>query len=426
MAGSCVLAYRSRRSGCARPSERKHHLQGKQAMEHGPLKGVVVLDLSRAIAGPFCTMVLGDLGADVIKIELPETGDETRRWGPPFVEECGAAYVGFNRNKRSVAIDLHADEGRQQILELAAHADVVVENFRPGTMKRFGIDESALKAINPELIYCAISGYGQHGPLAKHGAMDLIIQAMSGLMSLNGDPDGRPVKAAVPVADLLGGFTAAFSVLGALLGRARGFKSDRMLDISMLDVLITMLAQPIVAYQMSGVEPKRHGNAHELMSPYTSFSTQTRDIVVSLANQKRWRQLCSIDEFSALGTDTRYQTQELRNEHRALLGDALQRILVLQPAEYWIERFLALGLPAAPVNSVPEILADPHLSQRQTLIDLEYPPGSGNRVAVPGMPWRDVSSRMPVRNPPTLGQHTEEVFAQFGLTQPQQSGLLMD
>jgi formyl-CoA transferase/CoA:oxalate CoA-transferase len=282
-------------------------------------------------------------------------------------------------------------------------------------MARFGIDEPILKAINPKLIYCSISGYGQHGPLAKHGAMDLIIQAMSGLMSLTGEPHGRPVKAAVPIADLFGGFTAAFSILAALLARKRGSDIGATLDISMLDVLVTMLGQVVVAYQMSGAEPQRHGNAHELMAPYTAFRTATRDLVISLANQKRWMQLCSLGEFSKLGTETTYQTQALRNQHRDLLCAEIEQILRTQPVEYWLEHFLSLGLPAAPVNTVPEILADPHLSQRGTLLQLEYPPGSDRHVTVPGMPWRDVSTRAPVRNPPALGQHTEEVFAQFGI-----------
>ncbi|WP_304991771.1 CaiB/BaiF CoA transferase family protein [Burkholderia plantarii] len=372
--------------------------------------------MTRALSGPFCTMVLGDLGADVIKVELPGTGDETRQWGAPFAETCGAAFIGFNRNKRSVEIDLHTETGQRQLIELAAHADVVVENFRPGTMRRFGVDEAVLKARNPELIYCSISGYGQHGPLAQQGAMDLIIQAISGVMSLTGEPDGRPVKAAVPIADLLGGFGAAFAVLAALLGRARGTaSSNRAIDISMLDMLITVLGQPIVAHQMSGREPQRHGNAHETIAPYTSLRTATRDIVVSLANDKRWRQLCSIAPFAALADDPRYATQPLRNRHRDALCAELESILTTRPAEHWLDAMLALGLPAAPVNSVPEILAHPHLAERGTLLEVEYPPRSGRRIAVPGMPWRDVAASRPVLDPPALGQHTDEIFARYGI-----------
>ncbi|APA90338.1 CoA transferase (plasmid) [Paraburkholderia sprentiae WSM5005] len=385
-------------------------------MERGALDGIVVLDLTRALSGPFCTMVLGDLGADVIKVELPGAGDEARHWGAPFAETCGAAFIGFNRNKRSVEIDLHTEAGQRQLVELAAHADVVVENFRPGTTRRFGVDEPVLKARNPELIYCSISGYGQHGPLAQQGAMDLIIQAISGVMSLNGEPNGRPVKAAVPIADLWGGFGAAFAVVAALLGRARGTThANRAIDISMLDMLITMLGQPIVAHQMSGQEPKRYGNAHETIAPYTSFRTATRDIVVSLANDKRWRQLCSIAEFALLEQDARYATQALRNRNRDALYVELEAILVSRPVEHWLDAMLLLGLPVAPVNSVPEILAHSHLAERGTLLEVEYPPQSGRRVAVPGMPRRDVASSRPVLDPPSLGQHTDEIFARYGL-----------
>ena len=384
-------------------------------MSRGPLDGVVVLDLTRALSGPFCTMLLGDLGGNVIKVELPEGGDESRRWGPPYVDDCGAAFIGFNRNKRSVTIDLHTDAGRSTFLALAAQADVVVENFRPGTMKRFGVDATALKALNPKLIYCAISGYGQTGPLANHGAMDLIIQAMSGLMSLTGETDGRPVKAAVPVADLLGGFTAAFSVVAAVLARARGIETSPVLDISMLDVLVTMLGQVIVAYQMTGSEPQRFGNAHELIAPYTAFRTSTKDLVISLANQKRWTQFCSLPDFEVLVQEPLFETQEKRNAYRDTLCVAVEKILVTKPAEFWLERFFALGLPAAPVNSVPEMLANAQIAHRGTLMEVEYPPESGQYLAVPGMPWRDVSARCAVRNPPSLGQHTAEILAEFGM-----------
>lgn len=384
-------------------------------MLRGPLENIVILDLTRALAGPFCSMVLGDLGADVIKIEMPGRGDDARSWGPPFIDGSGGAFIGFNRNKRSVTLDLHEAADRRTLLEMVRQADVLLENFSPGTMARFGLDEAALKQANPELIYCSISGYGQQGPLANYAAMDLVIQAMSGVMSLTGEPQGRPVKAAVPVADLFGGFTAALSILGALLSRERGYEPRNRLDVSMLDALVTMLGQAVVASRISGEAPRRFGNSHELIAPYTSFRTATQDVVISLVNQKHWQLICAAAPFAALADEPDYRTQADRNAHRARLCDALQTILLTRAARDWLDLLLPLGVPVAPVNSVPEILAHPHLKQRGTMIEVEYPAGSGRRVEIPGMPWRDVASGRPVRDPPALGQHNEEVLAQFGI-----------
>jgi len=383
-------------------------------MSKGALDGVVVLDVTQALAGPFGGMLLGDIGADVIKIELPGPGDGARRWGPPFIAGSGPTYIGFNRNKRSVAIDLHTEEGRAQFKTLVAGADVVLENFRPGTMDRFGVGYDVLRAIKPDLIYCAISGYGQSGPLANRAAMDLMIQAVSGMMSVTGEPEGAPVKGAAPIADLMGGFSAAFSILAALHERDKTGEG-RKIDISMLDAMVTVLGQSVVAYTISGEPPQRQGNAHHLMAPYQSFRTATKDFVVSLTTQKRWELFCSIPQFRHLLEQPQYLTQELRNANRKPLVAEIQEILLTESCEHWMDELLRLKLPAAPVNSIPDILADPHLEQRGTLLEVEYPDGSGRRVKTPGMPWRDVAADREIRNPPTLGQHTAEVFAEFGV-----------
>ena len=379
----------------------------------GALDGIIVLDVTQALAGPFCGMVLGDIGADVIKIELPD-GDGVRRWGPPFSGDSGPTYIGFNRNKRSVVLDLHTAEGRSAFIEMVAKADVVIENFRPGTMSKFGVGYETLRQHKSDLIYCSISGYGQRGPLAKQPAMDLMIQAVSGMMSLTGEPEGRPVKAASPISDLMGGFAGAFSILAAIRERDRTGQG-RLIDVSMLDVMLTLLGQSIVAYTVSGEVPRRQGNAHQLMAPYQSFRTATREIVISLAIQKRWSLLCTLPEFKHLFGKDIYATQELRNQHRVVLCREIEDIFMKQPADYWLGELLRLGLPVAPVNSLPEILADPHLAQRGSLMEVEYPPGSGKRIKIPGMPWRDVAAQRPPRDPPAIGQHTAEVFQQFGI-----------
>ena len=383
-------------------------------MGRGALDGIVVLDATQALSGPFCGMVLGDIGADVIKIELPE-GDGVRRWGPPFAGDSGPTYVGFNRNKRSVVIDLRTSDGRSAFLKMVTRADVVIENFRPGTMQRFGLGYETLREHKSNLVYCAISGYGQSGPLAKQPAMDLMIQAISGMMSLTGEPDGRPAKAAAPITDLMGGFAGAFSILAAIRERDRT-GLGRFIDVSMLDVMLTMLGQSIVAYMMSGEPPRRQGTAHQLMAPYQSFRTATREIVVSLAIQKRWELLCSLPEFKHLLGKAGYATQPERNANRLALCREIEDILMTQPAEYWLEALHRLRLPVAPVNSLSEILNEPHLAHRGSLLEVEYPPGSGNRIKIPGMPWRDAASDKPLRNPPAIGEHTAQVFREFGIT----------
>jgi len=382
-------------------------------MSGGPLAGVRVIDATRALAGPLATMVLGDLGADVIKLEMPGAGDETRFWGPPFVADAGPTLLGFNRSKRSVALDLHTDEGRATCLKLVATADVFVENFRPGTMARFRLDYEAMRAVRPDLVYCSISGYGQTGPMASRPAVDLMVQAVSGLMSLTGEPSGRPVKAAAPVADVMGGLSAAISILGALTQRARTGEG-RYLDIAMLDGMIALLGQSVAAFGMTGRKPGRLGNGHALMAPYESFETADREIVIAVTNEKTWTSLCQLPECAPLAADPRFATQPLRNENRASLVPAVAAALKTRPSAYWLAECDRLGIPAEPINDIDEILKTDQIRARGILLPVEYPPGSGTHISIAGMPWRDVAADGPVRSPPSLGQHTEEVLRELG------------
>jgi crotonobetainyl-CoA:carnitine CoA-transferase CaiB-like acyl-CoA transferase len=382
-------------------------------MSAGALAGIRVLDATRALAGPLCTMILGDLGADVIKLEMPGAGDETRFWGPPFAGgDAGPTLIGFNRNKRSVALDLHTAEGQATCLELARSSDVFVENFRPGTMQRFALGYDAMRAVRPDIIYCSVSGYGQTGPMASRPAVDLMVQAVSGLMSQTGEPAGRPVKAAAPVADVVGGFSATVAIMAALMERKQT-GAGRYLDISMLDAMVALMGQNVAAWGMTGKGPARWGNGHPLMAPYESFRTADREIVVAVTNDKSWASLCKLPEFRSLAKDERFAEPALRNSNRAVLVPAFEAILQTRPASYWLSLFDASGIPAEPINTLPEILDHPQVKGRGMLIEVEYPAGSGNRIRTAGMPWRAVAADRPVLSPPGLGQHTEEVLSKL-------------
>jgi crotonobetainyl-CoA:carnitine CoA-transferase CaiB-like acyl-CoA transferase len=358
-------------------------------------------------------MILGDLGADVIKLEMPGAGDETRFWGPPFAGgDAGPTLIGFNRNKRSVALDLHTAEGQATCLELARSSDVFVENFRPGTMQRFALGYDAMRAVRPDIIYCSVSGYGQTGPMASRPAVDLMVQAVSGLMSQTGEPGGRPVKAAAPVADVVGGFSATVAIMAALMERKQT-GAGRYLDISMLDAMVALMGQNVAAWGMTGKGPARWGNGHPLMAPYESFRTADREIVVAVTNDKSWASLCKLREFQSLAKDERFAEPALRNSNRAVLVPAFEAILQTRPASYWLSLFDASGIPAEPINTLPEILDHAQVKGRGMLIEVEYPPGSGNRIRTAGMPWRAVAADRPVLSPPGLGQHTEEVLSKL-------------
>ncbi|WP_426959541.1 CaiB/BaiF CoA transferase family protein [Muricoccus radiodurans] len=381
-------------------------------MSGGPLAGIRVLDTTRALAGPLATMVLGDLGADVIKIEVPGVGDETRYWGPPFAGDAGPTLIGYNRNKRSVCLDLRTKEGREACLELARGSDVFVENFRPGTVRRFGLDYDAVRAVRPDVIYCSISGYGQTGPIAQRPAVDLMVQAFGGLMAQTGEPEGRPMKAAAPVADTMAGLSGAIAIMGALMERGRTGEG-RFLDISMLDGLVALMGQSIAAWGMSGSVPRRWGNAHPLMAPYESFRAADRELVIAVTNDKSWASLMTIEDFAHLRDDPRFVDQPARNRARGAVISALEEIFPRRTAAEWLARLDAVGIPAEPVNTLAEVATHPQVADRGMLVEFEYPPGSGTRIRTAGMPWRDVARAGPVRPPPSLGQHSDEVLAEL-------------
>jgi crotonobetainyl-CoA:carnitine CoA-transferase CaiB-like acyl-CoA transferase len=370
----------------------------------GALDGIRIVDVSRALAGPFSTMLMGDLGADVVKLEMPGTGDESRYWGPPF-----ATYMSSNRNKRSVTVDLHTAEGQQVCLDLIKGADILVENFRPGTMKRFNLDYDKVVQVKPDIIYCSISAYGQTGPMSHRPGIDLMVQAISGLMSQTGPADGKAYKAGGPIADIVGGFSAVVSIMASLMERRLTGKG-RYIDIAMLDAMMMVLNQQIVTYTATGKPYARVGNAHPLMAPYESFEASDREFVMAVTNQKAWMAFISIPEFAFLGEDAEFKTQVSRNLNRKRMLGEIYRVFKTKTADYWLQALDQRGIPSESILTLPEVVSHPHVQDRGSLLEIEYPPGSGEKVVIPGMPWRDVAAPAQWRDPPTLGQHTEEVM----------------
>jgi crotonobetainyl-CoA:carnitine CoA-transferase CaiB-like acyl-CoA transferase len=378
---------------------------------HGPLAGLRVLDLSRVLAGPLCTMILGDLGADVVKVERPGTGDDTRTWGPPWSEgpdgRESAYYLCVNRNKRSVAADLKTEEGRALVRRLARDADVLVENFAPGTMERAGLGWDDLSAGNPRLVWCTITGYGADGPEAGRPGYDFSVQARAGWMAITGEPGGAPTKVGVAVVDVLTGQNAALAILAALRERDAGGQGQRV-EVSLFDSALAGLVNVTQAALVTGREPVRWGNAHATIVPYQTFDAADRAIVVAVGNDAQWRRLCEALGADALLADARFATNPGRIEHRAEVSAALAEIIRGGTAAEWLGVLEAAGVPCAPVQTVGEALRDPVLTERGgtwPITGATY----GTVETVPS-PLRFERTPAGVSRPaPALGEHTAEV-----------------
>jgi formyl-CoA transferase len=372
-----------------------------------PLYGIRVLDLSRVLAGPYCTMVLGDLGADVIKVESPE-GDETRGWGPPFTKGESAYYLCVNRNKRSIVVDFKTEQGCGTIHELIKRSDVLVENFRPGTLARFALDYDAASAINPNLIYCSITGFGHTGPLRDKPGYDFMIQAMGGLMSITGEPDGEPMKVGVAVADLFAGQNAVIAILAALQARTQTGKGQH-LDISLFDSQVAMLANVASNYLISGSLPKRYGNAHANIVPYQSFEASDTWFVVALGNDRQFETLCEILGHRELINNSRFHLNAERVKYRDELTSILKPIFLTKTSNEWISMLEAAGIPCGPIHKLDKVFSMPQVEARGMSIQMEHPEIEDLRLV--GSPLK--FSETPVeyrRPPPRLGEHTEEIL----------------
>lgn len=375
-----------------------------------PLDGLKVLDLSRVLAGPWCTMTLGDMGADVWKVEHPQRGDDTRSWGPPFFETEAAYYLFANRNKRSVAIDLKHPEGRKLVLEMALKADVLVENFRTGALAAYGLDWESLKKANTRLIYCSISGYGRTGPKANHAGYDYLAQAECGLMSITGERDGPPMKVGVAIVDLMCGMTATQGVLAALAARERTGRGQ-LVDCALLDVGVAALANVAASSLITGARPKRYGNAHATVVPYEAFHAADGDFVVTVGNDLQFQALCQqVIDKPELASDARFATNPARIKHLETLSDRLNACFGEQPVNYWLERLTGAGIPAGRIREVPEVLAAPEVLARDMVVEVAHPLGGLKMVGTPiklsDTPLKDDTA------PPMLGQHTDEILAE--------------
>jgi crotonobetainyl-CoA:carnitine CoA-transferase CaiB-like acyl-CoA transferase len=386
-----------------------------QAMK--PLEGVKVLELARILAGPWAGQTLADLGADVVKIERPGQGDDTRGWGPPFVEaaEGGHLSAGYfhscNRGKRSVAVDFETPEGQEVVRRLAAEADVLIENFKVGGLRKYGLDYESLKQVNPRLVYCSITGFGQTGPYAPRAGYDFIIQAMGGIMDLTGEPDAEPQKPGVAFADIFTGLYSVIGILGAL--RRRDLTGEGgYLDMALLDTQVSVLANQALNYLVSGQVPKRMGNAHPNIVPYQVFPVSDGHVIVAVGNDGQFAKFVRVLGRPELAEDPRFRTNTDRVKNRAILVPLLTEILLQRGRDELLAALVPEAVPAGPINSVADVFADPQVIARAMRLDLSAPAARGGAIPTVRSPvLLDGAPLVAERPSPGLGQHTNEVLS---------------
>jgi len=373
-----------------------------------PLEGLKVLDLSHALAGPFCSTMLADYGAEVIKIEPPGSGDIARAWGTKLPGGETDYFVGLHRNKKGIVLDLKNPEGKETFLKMVERCDVVLENFRAGTLERLGLDYKVARERNPGIIYCSISGFGQDGPYRDRPALDLILQAESGMISATGEIGGRGARAGVSVADLTAGMNAAFSIMVALRVKdATGF--GQSIDVSMLEGQLPLLGVMIGSYFATGEIPGPMGTAYKALLPYQTFQTQTQDLALAVGSEKLWREFCPAIGCPELTDDPKFRTNSDRNQNRKELIDKLQAVFLTDTYQAWEERLVKAGIPVGAINNIAQVVEHPQVKARGAIVEMDHP--KAGKVKVVGVPVRFSETPGAVRTPsPSLGEHTEDVL----------------
>lgn len=384
-----------------------------------PLAGIRIFDLTRILAGPTCTQLLGDLGADVIKVERPGVGDDTRSWGPPYVKDAdgddtteSAYYLSANRNKRSITIDLRSDEGVALAKQLIAKSDVLIENFKVGSLAKLGLDYADLKEEFPGLVYCSVTGFGQTGPYAPRTGYDFLAQGLGGIMSITGDPEGDPMKVGVGIADVMTGMYASTAILAALRHRDTTGEGQHI-DTCLLDTQISWLINEGTNYLVSGKIPTKLGNEHPNIVPYKVFGTKDGYVILAVGNDRQFQDWCACAGAEELAADPRFATNPLRIVNRKALYDAMPAYMADRTTQEWLDGLAALKVPCSPVNNIEQVFQDPHVQHRQMRIEMDHPKAGSGTVPLIGNPLKMSATPPRYRTaPPVLGQHTEEILAE--------------
>ncbi len=373
-----------------------------------PLEDIKILDLSHALAGPFCSTMLGDFGAQVIKLEVPGIGDISRGWGPPFYDTESSYFVSLHRNKKSIEVDLKNPQGKELFFSLVEECDVVMENFRVGTLHKLGIDYEQGRARNPAIIYCSISGFGQTGPYKDRAALDLIIQAESGMVSITGEPGSRGVRNGVSIADMTAGTYAAFGIMNALRVKDKTGKGQSI-DVSMLEGQLGLLQAPVGAYLADGIVPEPMGTAYKQLLPYQTFKTQTRALALAVGSERLWKIFCPVMRLEEITDDPRFVTNAARNQNRQLLIDKLQAVFLTKSYEEWEALLVQHGIPVGAINTIDDVVDHPQLKAREAIVTVDHP--VAGPVKMVGVPIKLSETPGSVRSPaPLLGQHTDDVL----------------
>ena len=380
------------------------------------LEGISVLDLTRALAGPFCSLMLGDNGADVIKIEIPGTGDDTRQWGPPFIQGESAYYLSINRNKRSLTLNLRDPQAKEIFLKMATGADVVLENFTPGVMPRFGLDYPAVKAVNPNIVYCSISGFGQDGPYQNRPAYDQIMQGLSGIMSITGEPDGEAQKVGLAITDIGAGMWAAFAIMAALRHREIGGEGQ-YIDISMFDAQVAWLTYQAAYFFANGEAPKRLGAAHPTLVPYQGFMCQDgKYINVAVGSERIWERFCQGIKRVDLRENPDYAGNSDRVANRGKLVPMLQELFLTRSVQEWVDELQQFNVPCGPINDLADVFSDPQLLHRQMYVEMPHP--TLGTIKQTGLPIKfSLTPGGLDRHPPLLGEHNQEILEDLGYSE---------